>query len=128
MFALAGMAQNLRTVKGAVMNENDEPMSGVVVKAVNSDVEAITDKSGRFELKVDSYIKYIEASFENYITARAEVDGSYIIFAFFKSYSIDSFWRYYLFINRNMNSKVITDIFVCRYVKWNTVDAIAIKV
>ena len=80
MFALTGMAQNLRTVKGAVMNENDEPMSGVAVKAVNSDVEAITDKSGRFELKVDSYIKYIEASFENYITARAEVDGSYIIF------------------------------------------------
>ena len=80
MFALAGMAQNLRTVKGAVMNENDEPMSGVVVRAVNSDVEAITDKNGRFELKVDSYIKYIEASFENYITARAEVDGSYIIF------------------------------------------------
>ena len=80
MFALAGMAQNLRTVKGAVMNENDEPMSGVTVKAVNSDAETVTDKSGRFELKVDSYVKYVEASFENYITARAEIDGSYIVF------------------------------------------------
>ena len=80
MFALAGMAQNLRTVKGAVMNENDEPMSGVTIKAVNSDAETVTDKSGRFELKVDSYVKYVEASFENHITARAEIDGSYIVF------------------------------------------------
>ena len=80
MFSLAGMAQNLRTVKGAVMNENDEPMSGVTVKAVNSDAETVTDKSGRFELKVDSYVKYVEASFENHITARAEIDGSYIVF------------------------------------------------
>ena len=80
MFALAGMAQNLRTVKGAVMNENDEPMSGVTIKAVNSDAETVTDKNGRFELKVDSYVKYVEASFENHITARAEIDGSYIVF------------------------------------------------
>ena len=80
MFALAGMAQNLRTVKGAVMNENDEPMSGVTVKAVNSDAETVTDKNGRFELKVDSYVKYVEASFENYITERVEIDGSYIVF------------------------------------------------
>ncbi len=80
MFSLAGMAQNLRTVKGAVMNENDEPLSGVIIKAVNSDSETITDKNGRFELKVDLYIKFVEASYENYITAKAEIDGSYIVF------------------------------------------------
>ena len=80
MFSLAGIAQNVRIVKGAVMNENDEPLSGVTIKAVNSDAKTITDNNGRFELKVDLYIKYVEAIYENYITAKAEIDGSYIVF------------------------------------------------
>ena len=80
MFSLTGMAQSIRTIKGAVMNEKEEPMSGVTIKAVNSDAETVTDKNGRFELKIDSYIKYVEASYENYITAKAEIDGSYIVF------------------------------------------------
>ena len=61
MFSLAGIAQNVRIVKGAVMNENDEPLSGVTIKAVNSDAKTITDNNGRFELKVDLYILCMSA-------------------------------------------------------------------
>ena len=80
MFALAGMAQSTRTVKGVVLNENGEPMSGVAVKAVGFDAETITDNDGRFELKVGSFVRNVEASYENYITAKAEIEGFYIIF------------------------------------------------
>ena len=80
MLSLASLAQSNRIVKGAVMNENDEPMSGVVIKALNSDESTVTDKNGRFEISVSPYVKYVQASFENYITAKAELDGSYIVF------------------------------------------------
>ena len=80
MFTFVGMAQSTRTVKGVVLNENEEPMSGVVVKAANSNAETVTDSDGRFELKVGSFVRYVEASYENYITANAEIEGFYIIF------------------------------------------------
>lgn len=80
MFTFVCMAQSTRTVKGVVLNENEEPMSGVVVKAANSNAETVTDSDGRFELKVGSFVKYVEASCENYITAKAEIEGFYIIF------------------------------------------------
>ena len=60
MFALAGMAQSTRTVKGVVLNENGEPMSGVAVKAVGFDAETVTDNDGRFELKVGSFVRNVE--------------------------------------------------------------------
>ena len=79
MLPLVCMAQN-RSAKGVVINDDEEPMSGVTVKAVHSDVSVVTDKNGRFELSVPSHVKYIEASLEGFVTTRAEFDGSYVVF------------------------------------------------
>ena len=62
------------------MNRDEERLSGIAVKAVNSDAETITDKNGCFELKVAPYVRHIEASFGDYVAEKAEIDGSYIVF------------------------------------------------
>ena len=80
VLSMAGVAQNNRLVKGFVINEKEEPLSGVTIQAVYSDVSTVTDKDGHFEINVSSYTKYVEASYEGYITEKAEIDGSYIVF------------------------------------------------
>ena len=80
MLSLAAVAQHNRLVKGYVMNEEGESLSGVTIKAVNSESSTVTDKDGYFEIKVSVYTKYVEASCSDYITDRAKIDGFYITF------------------------------------------------
>ena len=84
-----GFAQGERLVRGVVMATNDTPMSGILVRAVNSSDTVRSGADGRFEFKVSVYTKFIEASAEGYISARAEVDGSYLIIKLEKD---DEYW------------------------------------
>ena len=84
-----GFAQGERLVRGVVMATNDTPMSGILVRAVNSSDTVRSGADGRFEFKVSVYTKFIEASAEGYISARAEVDGSYLIIKLEKD---DKYW------------------------------------
>ena len=84
-----GFAQGERIVRGVVMATNDTPMSGILVRAVNSSDTVRSGADGRFEFKVSVYTKFIEASAEGYISARAEVDGSYLIIKLEKD---DEYW------------------------------------
>ena len=78
--SLAGVAQNTRTVKGMVFDQNDIPLSGAVVKSITTDQSVQTTASGAFELQVATHVKQLKASKEGYIDALLEVDGSYLIF------------------------------------------------
>ena len=80
IFSTTIMAQNTRIVKGMVMDTNETPLSGVTIKAVHTDAETTSTSNGLFEIKVSPYTKHIEASLKGYLTAKAEIDGSYIVF------------------------------------------------
>lgn len=79
LFPIVGYAQGERLVRGVVTDSDGTPMAGVMVKAVNSSDTIISGSDGRFEFKIPVYIKFVEAVCEGYLSARAEVDGSYLI-------------------------------------------------
>ena len=81
LFAFASIAQNnIRVVKGFVQNADGRPLPGIMVKAVDEDVSAISGQNGAFELRVSPYCRYIEVSCEGYLSSQIEVDGSIAIF------------------------------------------------
>jgi chemotaxis protein histidine kinase CheA len=55
-------------------------MVGATLKAVGSTESCSSSADGTFEIMVSPYAKKIEASKEGYISAQAEVDGSYLVF------------------------------------------------
>ena len=73
-------AQATRPVRGVVFNAQGVPMPGVTLTAVGSQGTAISANDGTFEMMVSPYTKFIEASMEGFISAQAEVDGSYLVF------------------------------------------------
>lgn len=73
-------AQATRPVRGVVFNAQGVPMPGVTLTAVGSQGTATSANDGTFEMMVSPYTKFIEASIEGFISAQAEVDGSYLVF------------------------------------------------
>ena len=73
-------AQATRPVRGVVFNAQGVPMPGVTLTAVGSQGTATSANDGTFEMMVSPYTKFIEASMEGFISAQAEVDGSYLVF------------------------------------------------
>ena len=84
VFSLSAVAQqqNVRTVtvKGYVQDADGQSLQGAVVKAVSETASTKAGADGTFQLDVTSYCKYVEASYEGYVTTQAEIDGSMIIF------------------------------------------------
>ncbi len=80
VIALSVVAQGTRPVRGVVFDNNGAPMSGVKLTAVGSTDSKESGADGTFEMMVSPYTKHIEASKEGYISAQAEVDGSYLVF------------------------------------------------
>ena len=72
------MAQN-RIVKGVVFDADGLPLAGVTVSDENSTTSTQSLEGGQFEMSVSPYIKYVVATAEGYLTARAEIDGSYLV-------------------------------------------------
>lgn len=80
LLPLVVMAQGTRPVRGVVFDNNGIPMSGVTLTAVGSTDNKASGADGTFEMMVSPYTKFIEATKEGFISARAEVDGSYLVF------------------------------------------------
>ena len=84
LFSLSAVAQqpanSLRSIKGYVLNANGDALQGAVVKAVADSATATVGSDGSFVIEVTQYVKFLEASYEGYISAQAEIDGSMIIF------------------------------------------------
>ena len=72
------MAQN-RIVKGVVFDADGLPLAGVTVSDENSTTSTQSLDGGQFEMSVSPYTKYVVATAEGYLTARAEIDGSYLV-------------------------------------------------
>ncbi len=78
--SLSVAAQATRPVRGVVFDNNGIPMSGVTLTAVGSTDSKLSGTDGTFEMLVSPYTKFVEASKEGFISAQAEVDGSYLVF------------------------------------------------
>ena len=72
------MAQS-RVVKGVVVDADNSPLSGITISAENATESTTSAQDGQFEINVSPYTKYIVAAAEGYLTARAEIDGSFLI-------------------------------------------------
>ncbi|MBR0394503.1 MAG: TonB-dependent receptor, partial [Alistipes sp.] len=59
---------------------NDTPLVDATIKAVSSSETMKTGPGGMFTMTVSPFVKFIEASYEGYISMLAEIDGSYLIF------------------------------------------------
>ena len=80
LLPLAVMAQATRPVRGVVFDNNGIPMAGVTLTAVGSTDSQVSGANGTFEMMVSPYTKFIEATKEGFLSAQAEVDGSYLVF------------------------------------------------
>ena len=78
--SLTVAAQGTRPVRGVVFDSDGTPMPNVTLTAVGSTDSKQSGADGTFEMMVSPYTKLIEASKEGFISARAEVDGSYLVF------------------------------------------------
>ena len=74
------VAQNTRPVRGVVFDASGVPMVGATLTAIGSTDKTTSSTDGTFEMMVSPYTKSIEASKEGFISATAEVDGSYLVF------------------------------------------------
>ena len=79
VLSVAAMAQNTRTVKGLVMNTDNEPLSGATVRVLGSNSVAVSSYDGKFELEAPLDAKEIEASKDGYLNSKAEIYGTYVI-------------------------------------------------
>ena len=79
ILSIAGMAQNTRTIRGLVMDDNEEPLAGVTIKVIGSNINTTSSHNGRFEIKIPVNANEIEASKEGYSSSTAEIDGGHVI-------------------------------------------------
>ena len=80
MLSVLGMAQSSRVVKGMVMSVDEEPLSGATIRVPGSNSSVVSSYDGRFEIKAPVSANEIEASKDGYLDAKAEIDGTFIIF------------------------------------------------
>jgi hypothetical protein len=73
------MAQG-RLIKGVVFDANGTPFKGATVSVEGSTESFVTPESGEFEMTVSPYVKFVVANAEGYLTSRAEIDGSFLVF------------------------------------------------
>ena len=78
MAATAAIAQNGRVIKGAVYNENSEPIAGATIQARGNSFETKSD--GSFMITVPSNTREVTASAEGYLPLTLEFDGSFMVF------------------------------------------------
>ena len=78
--SLAAISQDTRFVQGIVQGKDGQGLSGVVVKARNSNVQAVSKDDGSFNIKVPLHVKELQASKDGYSESVATIDGTYIIF------------------------------------------------
>lgn len=67
------LAQNDRTIRGTVIDENEEPVIGATVVAIGTNRSTITNMDGAFELNLPSTVKTLEISFLGYNKAKVQL-------------------------------------------------------
>lgn len=67
--------EQVKVVKGHVVDENGEPLIGVTVKAVGANAGAITDLNGNFSLQLPAGKKHVQLSYTGYKTLTVQAGG-----------------------------------------------------
>lgn len=78
--SLTIVAQNTRLVKGVVFSDQEIPLKGATITLIGMPGSTQTDENGLFEFSVSPYAKQVEATCEGYLSQKAEIDGTYLIF------------------------------------------------
>lgn len=68
-------AQNTRTVTGKVTDEKGAPLSGVVVSALGTSKNTLTDNAGNFSIQVTDKVKTLKISYIGYDVKDVSVTG-----------------------------------------------------
>ncbi|MDR2147291.1 MAG: TonB-dependent receptor [Tannerella sp.] len=73
MLSLPAMAQQARTLKGVIHDENNEPVAGAIIKSADAATGTLSDMDGKFELPVGADQNSIEVSFLGYRTQTVDI-------------------------------------------------------
>ena len=79
LFAVAGMAQSTRLVRGFVQKSDGCAIVGATITVVDEPIKATSTAGGAFELRVSPYARFVDVTHEGYIPCRLEIDGSLLI-------------------------------------------------
>ena len=80
MTSVVAMAQDGRMVRGVVLDTNNKPLQNATITAIGAEESFKSGKDGSFIFSVPTYVREVEVSMEGYISAKLEIDGSYLIF------------------------------------------------
>lgn len=80
LLCLSVAAQSMRTVTGSVVDSDGNPIAGAVISEKGGKEICKTSEDGRFTVSVTYSVRYLTASAEMYLSADAEVDGSFLVF------------------------------------------------
>lgn len=80
LLCLSVTAQSMRTVTGSVVDSDGNPIAGAVISEKGGKEIGKTAEDGRFTVSVAYSVRYLTASAEMYLSADAEVDGSFLVF------------------------------------------------
>lgn len=80
LLPLCATAQNTRIVKGTVISEDDDRLSGAVVRVDGRTTDTVTDEDGNFTITVSSDAKKVSVYMMGYIPQSAAIDGSVLVF------------------------------------------------
>lgn len=80
LLCLSVAAQSMRTVTGSVVDSDGNPIAGAVISEKGGKEICKTAEDGRFTVSVAYSVRYLTASAEMYLSADAEVDGSFLVF------------------------------------------------
>ena len=86
---ITAFAQNNRTIKGVVLTENGNPISGVIIKSSNDNIETTSLEDGSFEIRVSPYTQYLSVIKDGYIAKKVEIESSQLVIRL----SVDRFYK-----------------------------------
>ena len=86
---ITAFAQNNRTIKGVVLTENDNPISGVIIKSSNDNIETTSLEDGSFLIRVSPYTQYLSVIKDGYIAKKVEIESSQLVIRL----SVDRFYK-----------------------------------
>ncbi|MBO4595206.1 MAG: hypothetical protein J5632_01150 [Bacteroidales bacterium] len=75
---VSSFAQNLRTVKGRVLNQGGRPVPVAVIVPEGTEIKASPNEDGSFEIKVPFSCRFLTVSADAYVSQRIEIDGSFL--------------------------------------------------
>ena len=73
---IGAMAQNVREVKGTVIDKNGNPLPGAKIEATGGAENTVTDADGTFSMEVPRYLKSLTATYPGMRTKKLKIENN----------------------------------------------------